>query len=250
MEAYSDFAKNYDLFMREIPYDAWCAYLSELLSAEGVRDGLVLELGCGTGNMTERLARKGYDMTGIDLSAEMLNEALIKREESGLPILYLQQDIRAFELYGTMAAVVSVCDTMNYLTEPEDFIETLRLVNNYLDPGGVFIFDLKTEFFYEHCLGNAAFGDAGDEAAYIWDNDYDPETKINDYLLTLFEQQPDGRYVRSEEEHVQRAYSLDEIRLFAKKSGLRFLKAYDAFTHEPPREDSERIYVILKEQGK
>lgn len=250
MEAYSEFAKSYDLFMREIPYEMWCAYLTELLCREGVPDGLVAELGCGTGTMTELLAKKGYDMTGIDISEDMLGEALLKREKSGLPILYLNQDIRDFELYGTMAAIVSVCDTMNYIDEPEDFVGTLKLVNNYLDPGGVFIFDLKTEYFYKNCLGNATFADAEEDTAYIWDNEYDDETKINDYFLTLFTKEADGRYKRTEEEHIQRAYSLEEIRTFAKRSGLRFEAAYDAFTFEPPKADSERIYCVLKEQEK
>ncbi|MBR6321383.1 MAG: class I SAM-dependent methyltransferase, partial [Lachnospiraceae bacterium] len=148
MEEYGRFAEVYDLLMEEIPYEDWCGYLTGLLRMHGVADGLVCELGCGTGTMTELLAKAGYDMTGIDSSEDMLQQAIQKREASGLSILYLLQDMREIELYGTMRAFVSVCDTMNYLTEPEDFLEVLKLVNNYLDPGGVFIFDLKTEHFF------------------------------------------------------------------------------------------------------
>ena len=116
MEAYGDFARVYDMFMDNIPYEAWCRYLTELLEEYGVQDGLVLELGCGTGSMTELLAARGYDMIGIDNAPQMLQKAMEKKQESGQDILYLLQDMREFELYGTVKAVVSVCDSMNYMT--------------------------------------------------------------------------------------------------------------------------------------
>ena len=147
MEVYHAFAAVYDRMMDEIPYESWCDYVCGLLAAEGVSDGLLLELGCGTGTLTELFARRGFDMIGVDSSEEMLQEALRKRDESGLEILYLLQDMRSFELYGTVAAVVSLCDTMNYLTEYADLVQVLKLVNNYLDPGGIFIFDLKTDYY-------------------------------------------------------------------------------------------------------
>ena len=166
MEAYSEFARVYDLFMDNIPYEEWCDYLAMLLKQHGVADGLVLELGCGTGNMTEALKRRGYDMIGIDNSEEMLAEAIEKNSESYAdpacelkPILYLCQDMREFELYGTVRAVVSVCDSMNYILEPEELLQVFRLVNNYLDPEGVFIFDLNTRYKYEKILGEQTIGE-------------------------------------------------------------------------------------------
>ena len=153
MEAYSEFAQVYDLFMDNIPYEQWCEYLVTLLKKYNVDDGLVLELGCGTGNISEALRRKGYDMIGIDNSAEMLSVAIEKSmevEDDTLPqALYLCQDMREFELYGTVRAIVSICDSMNYITEPEDLKEVFKLVNNYLDPEGVFIFDMNTCYKYE-----------------------------------------------------------------------------------------------------
>ena len=143
MDAYTGFAAVYDRFMDDVPYDEWSRYVVKLLGQRGISEGLVLELGCGTGNMTERLARAGYDMIGVDSSEEMLELAVEKRERSGLDILYLQQDMRSFELYGTVRAVVSVCDSMNYITEEQDLLQVFCLVNNYLDPGGIFLFDLN-----------------------------------------------------------------------------------------------------------
>ena len=137
MDAYTSFAEVYDAFMDNIPYEAWTEYLAGLLREYGVEQGIVLDLGCGTGTLTQLLARKGYDMIGLDSSQEMLQIAMEKREQSGLDILYLCQDMREMELYGTTAAVVSLCDSMNYLLEYQDLVRVFRLVNNYLDPGGV-----------------------------------------------------------------------------------------------------------------
>jgi len=250
MSEYEKFAEVYDLFMDEIPYGEWCEFLTKLLVKHGVRGGLLLELGCGTGTMTELLARKGYDMTGIDSSTEMLQQALLKRDESGLPILYLCQDMRDFELYGTMAAVVAVCDTMNYLTEPEDFLATLKLVNNYLDPGGVFIFDLKTLHYYRDVLGDRTEAVNEEEASYIWENQFSEEDMINEYALTLFEKRRDGLYEKSEEVHLQRAYGIGEIHELCEAAGMEFLEAVDIRDGAEASEDSERIYIVLREKGK
>ena len=142
MDAYTSFAAVYDTFMDNIPYEEWKSYLEELLKEYGVQDGLVLDLGCGTGTMTELLAADGYDMIGVDNSEEMLEIAREKQIKSGHEILYLLQDMREFELYGTVGAVFSICDSLNYITEPEELKQVFRWVNNYLDPGGIFNFDL------------------------------------------------------------------------------------------------------------
>ena len=142
MESYGRFAGVYDVFMDNVNYREWADYIIETLAQDGIRDGLVLELGCGTGTVTEMLADAGYDMIGIDNSEEMLAEAMEKRMESGQDILYLQQDMQEFELYGTVRAIVSVCDSLNYITEREELLQVFRLVNNYLDPEGLFLFDI------------------------------------------------------------------------------------------------------------
>ena len=149
MEAYTSFAQVYDLFMDNVPYEEWSRYIIGLLKEYGICDGTVLDLGCGTGKITRLLKKAGYDMIGVDNSEEMLAEAVEKREQSGRSILYLNQDMREFELYGTVRAVISLCDTMNYLTEYDDLVNVCRLVNNYLDPNGIFLFDLKTDHYFK-----------------------------------------------------------------------------------------------------
>ena len=173
MDAYTSFASVYDQFMDNIPYEEWGKYVRELLLEHGIKDGLVLDLGCGTGSMTEVLADYGYDMIGVDISEDMLEIAMEKRLESGQDILYLLQDMREFELYGTVGAVVSICDSVNYLLEEEDLVDTFKLVNNYLDPGGLFIFDLNTEYKYRELLGDRTIAEDREDESFIWDNYYD-----------------------------------------------------------------------------
>ncbi len=250
METYTTFAQVYDEMMEDIPYEAWCRYLVGLLREFGVKDGLVLELGCGTGIMTELLAENGYDMIGVDSSEEMLAEALEKREKSGHDILYLQQDMREFELFGTVRAVVSVCDSINYILEEKELVQVFSLVNNYLDPDGVFIFDMKTEHFYRDLAGDAVYGQNGEDVSLIWENCYYPEDRINEYSLAMFLREEDGRYRKEEEVHYQRAYTVEEVRRAMEAAGLQWVAAWDAFTQTPPTEESSRIYIIGKEQGK
>ena len=253
MKEYAEFSRVYDRFMDEIPYGTWCSHITQLLKNEGIDEGLLCELGCGTGTMTELLALNGYDMTGIDVSSDMLQEALKKRDQSGLPILYLQQDMREFELYGTMRAFISVCDSMNYLLTKEDLITTFKLVNNYLDPGGVFIFDLKTAYYFREILGDRTEVLEDEDAFCVWENTFDEEEKINEYALTIFERTDSPRedlYERFEEFHEQRAYEIEEITKWARDAGMIPERFLDADTMDEVRDTSERIYVILREQGK
>ena len=249
MEAYTGFAEVYDLFMDNVPYEQWAEYITGLLREYGIEDGLVLDLGCGTGTMTELLAEAGYDMIGIDQSEEMLEEALEKKEASGHDILYLCQDMREFELYGTVRAIVCVCDSMNYILEEEEILDILSAAAyNYLDYDGLFIFDLNTEYKYREILGEQTIAENRDEGSFIWENYYDEAQRINEYQLTLFVKEKEDLYRKFEETHYQRAYSLDTVRNLVERSGLRLLHMYDAFTREPAREDSERIYVICQRE--
>ncbi len=250
MDAYTGFASVYDIFMDNVPYEEWADYLCSLLKEYGILDGLVLDLGCGTGSLTEILAHRGYDMIGVDNAEEMLQEAMEKRVESGLDILYLLQDMREFELYGTVRAVVSICDSMNYLTEDGELAQVFSLVNNYLDPGGMFIFDLNTIYKYRDVIGDQVIAENREDCSFIWENTFDEETNINEYDLTLFVEDEDGRYEKLQETHYQRAYTLAEVLAAAEEAGLIFVAAYDAFTREDVKEDSQRIYVILQESGK
>lgn len=246
MEAYSGFAEVYDLFMDNIPYEEWTDYVKELLAEEGIQEGILLDLGCGTGSGTELLAKAGFDMIGVDNSEEMLEIAMEKRAESGLDILYLLQDMREFELYGTVKGVVSICDSMNYLLDDEDLEDVFALVHNYLDNEGIFIFDMNTRYKYEKILADNTFAEDREESSFIWENFYDAEEEINQYDLSLFVREEDGRYRKYEETHLQRAYEQKRVEELIKESGLELLHVYDAFTKKSPAEDSERIYFVCR----
>jgi 2-polyprenyl-3-methyl-5-hydroxy-6-metoxy-1,4-benzoquinol methylase len=281
MEAYTGFAQVYDIFMDDTPYEEWCGYLTGVLEkyqesgsagAAGtavpktgnnyiietdddvIKNNLqqehnsILDLGCGTGTLTELLARQGYDMIGIDNAQEMLQIAMDKRDESGLDILYLLQDMREFELYGTVGAVISVCDSVNYLLEEEDIVRTFRLVNNYLFPKGIFIFDFNTVYKYAAVIGDATIAENREECSFIWDNYYHEAEQINEYDLTIFVRQKtgEGLYRRFQETHYQRGYELEQMKDFLRQAGLVFLEAIDADTQEAVRNESERIYVVAR----
>ena len=251
MEAYTSFARVYDIFMDNVPYKEWADYLGKILKEYGIDDGLVLDLGCGTGSMTEMLASSGYDMIGVDNAEEMLEIAMEKKVESGHDILYLLQDMREFELYGTVRAVISACDSVNYITDDEDLTEVFRLVNNYLDPEGLFVFDFNTEYKYREILGEQTIAEDREECSFIWDNYYDEEEAINELALSLFVKEPsdtdDNLFRKYEELHVQKGYTLKQMKQIVTDSGLTLLAAYDAFTHNPADENCERIYIIAKE---
>ena len=156
--------------------------------------------------------------------------------------------MRVFLLYGTVRAVISVCDSVNYITEPEELQEVFRLVNNYLDPKGVIIFDFNTRFKYEEILGDRTIAENREECSFIWDNYFYEDEKINEYDLSLFIEtdKDSGLYRKYEETHYQRAYTLEEMKELIRKSGLEFVTAYDAFSKNAPMDTSERIYVIAR----
>ena len=188
-------------------------------------------------------------MIGVDNSEDMLEIAMDKRGRSGLDILYLLQDMREFELYGTVKAAVSICDSMNYILEKEDLVQVFKLVNNYLDPSGIFIFDMNTEYKYTHLLADGTFAENREESSFIWENFYDEDERINEYDLTLFIKE--GELFRKfEETHYQRCYSLEEVKEAAKEAGMEFVAAYDAFTRKQVKDDSERVYLVFREYGK
>ena len=268
MKPYSAFAQIYDTCMENVPYDEWAARIIELFRTNGVPEGaIVADLGCGTGAMSRKLSDAGYDVIGIDSSEEMLMTAQdneyerlygdmddafsedgeTEQSEDPRRITYLCQDIRSFELYGTVAGVVSVCDTMNYLLTDSDLVKTFRLVNNYLERDGVFVFDMKTPHYYEKVLGNRVRVEDYEDFTLLWDNAYDPKTRMNEYSLTMFVKEDDDRYVRNDEEHCQRAYTLAEIRRLIEKSGMVFVAAYDAYTELSATEESERFVIVARE---
>ncbi len=268
MEAYSDFARVYDTFMDETPYEEWCEFLDKLIKEYGVSGcgdketgdalqserNLVLDLGCGTGTLTEMMAQKGYDMIGVDNAQEMLSVAMEKRDAAESSTLYLLQDMRELELYSTVGTVISVCDSVNYLLEEEDILQTFKKVNNYLYPGGIFVFDFNTVYKYQQVIGDTTIAESREECSFIWENFYDPEGQINEYDLTLFVQEGEDEkgpvFRRFQENHYQRGYELEQMRGLVEAAGMKVELVLDADSHGEPSPESERIYILAREVEK
>ena len=246
MDAYTGFAEVFDLFMDQVPYEEWSERISGILKEYGICDGVVLDLGCGTGSMTELLAEKGYDMIGVDASEEMLELASEKRAESGHDILYLLQDMREFELYGTVRAIVSVCDSLNYITEEADLLQVFRLVRNYLDPDGVFFFDMNTIYKYRDILGETTIAENREEGSFIWENYYDEEQQLNEYELTLYVRDMGDRYVRFEETHFQKAYELSRVLELLREAGLKAEQIFDSDTGEAVTAETGKFCIAAR----
>ncbi|MDR3090894.1 MAG: methyltransferase domain-containing protein [Clostridiales bacterium] len=243
---YDSLPPLYDRFMRNAPYARWTANLVKIWKKHRKNPRLVLDLGCGTGSVSVLLAKMGKSVIGLDNSAEMLTVARGKSEN--LDILYIRQDMRAFELYGTVDSVVSLCDSMNYLLTPAGLLKTLRLVRNYLNPGGLFIFDLNTRRAFTELHRRGSFGDFSGDSGYVCQVSLN--RNIVQYLLNFFVKNPaSGEYTRFAETHFERAHSFAEIRRFLRLSGLKFVEVLDAETMRRPRDGAKRIYVVSERPG-
>jgi len=241
MNVYGGFAKIYDRMMADVSPKKWADYVELLWKTHGFKPDSVLDMACGTGRITRLFNKRGYDMTGVDVSEEMLAQA---RKKGGKNILYLCQDMRDFELYGTVDAIVCLCDSVNYILEEEELQKFFKLANMYLNPGGMFVFDINTKHKYSNTLKNNTFSNVYDDAAYVWENHYDKKSEINEYFVTFFAETESGLYERFEESHIQRAYSAEKTEEMLINAGFSNLSKYYGFTLEKPKKNSERIFFM------
>lgn len=255
-EGYEAIARVYDKLNADIDYAAWANFIEACFDRYlTARPELVLDLACGTGRMTLPLADKGYDMIGVDGSADMLAQAFERAEGRG-DILWLLQDMRAFELYGTVGAVTCCLDSLNYLLSYEDLARCLACVHNYLDPDGLFLFDMNTPYKFEHTYGDNAYvledelvwdeGTETEERAAVfcgWQNHFDPKTRLCEFDLSLFEELENGTYRRADEHQTERCYSLEEITSALENAGFELLGVWSDFSFSSPTPDCERWYI-------
>ena len=265
MEAYTDFAYVYDTFMDETPYEEWRDFLIGIIEKYGIskpvkaedalqsEKNLVLDLGCGTGTLTELLAREGYDMIGVDNSADMLELAMEKRAVSGLEILYLLQDMRELELYSTIGTVVSVCDSVNYILEEDELLQVFKLVNNYLFPGGIFVFDFNTVYKYAEVIGDTTIAENREDCSFIWENFYHEEEAVNEYEVTVFVKDDacgEDCFRRFSETHYQKGYTIEQMVCLVEAAGMQVELVADADSHGEATATSERVYIVAREVQK
>ena len=244
-------APIYDRVNREIDYTRWADFIENTSKRFGIPSSeLVLDLACGTGSMTVELAKRGYDMIGIDLSVEMLNIAKDRAADSGVGsnILWLCQDMTEFELYGTVDLVVSCLDSVNHLTSCQDLKKCFSLVRNYLNPKGVFVFDINGKGKFERVYADKSYVVEDGKSFCVWQNFYNPKSKMCEFCITMFEENSDGSYERYDEHQKERVYSIKTVKKLLKDAGLEFVGAYSDYDYKDATDDDDRIYIIAKKE--
>lgn len=244
--AYTYLAQFYDQLMDQ-DYEQWCAYLIALWEKHGLNPRTILELGCGTGSLTIPLGLQGYSVTGVDISAEMVEIAIDKARGLGSNISFIVQDMQCLDLGGqTFDAAVSTCDAVNYLTDFPTLIRTFEAVYRHLTPGGLFLFDLNSEFKLRKIYGDRSFAEYMDDFAYFWDNAYDAAEDVCQMELVFFIPIGDGLYRKVTEKHQQKLWRSPQIMEIAEQTGFDVLGCYDFMTDQELSSHSERWQFVLK----
>ena len=247
---YDILAPVYDYFNGDVDYVSWADFIQRVIERDmaGTNADLVLDLGCGTGSMTLELARRGYDMTGVDYSAEMLDRARERAADAGLDgkILWLMQDMREFELYGTVDVAVCCLDGINHLTCTKDLDKTLSLVHNYLIPDGLFIFDINGKHKFETVYSDRSYVFEDNGGMCVWQNYYNEKSGVCDFYITMFSEDEDGRYIREDETQREKMYTLASVKRALKRNSLEFIGAYSDFSFTAATDGDERIYVVAR----
>ncbi len=240
-------AGYYDALNSGMDYGALSAFCKEafLRYGAGGEKPLALDLGCGTGSLT-RLLADDFDMTALDIDEDMLAEA--QRKCDGKGVLFIRGDMRGFELYGTVAAVFSTCDCVNYLTTTAELDACFSCVRNYLDVGGVFVFDIVTKHRFETYYGQNNYVFDGGDTFLVWENDY-RKSGLCDFVLTLFVRREKDRWEKIVDVQRQRAYSADTIRKRAEKAGLSVVGVFGGTDFSPPAPDSDRCYFVCRRES-
>lgn len=244
-DAYTVLAQSYDRLTADVDYEKWADYVERHFhkSKRPVRS--VAELGCGTGSLTELLARRGYRMTAVDLSPDML--AVADQKCEGLSVLFLCQDMSRLTLLEPVDAVISCLDSVNYVARPPALRRTFQRVYRSLAPGGLFLFDVKTPLALERA-GGQTYLDEDDGLFCVWRGEYSPKRRICAYGLDLFVQEADGSWSRGGEYHEEYAYTMPELESFLREAGFQKVKLYGDKTMSAPREGAERVFFIAKKE--
>ena len=246
MNAYETFASVYDIFMEQVDYDQWLSHIHAVWEKYGINPKTILDLGCGTGSVLLLLAKEGFSMIGVDLSPEMLTEADHKAMAEGLSVRLACQDMTELELGEQADCILSLCDCMNYLIADGQLEDAFRCIAAHMKQESIFLFDMNTEYKFREVLGQNVFGSAEETAAYIWENDYDEEEKINEYYVSFFIEQENGLYERVEEVHYERAYTTEEIANALQAAGMELLEVTDGYSFAAPHPKSERLLFAAR----
>lgn len=247
MNSYTKFAALYDSLMNsDVNYNQWADYIENLFDLYEKVPKLICDLACGTGNMTLPLSSRGYEMIGVDRSADMLSIARDKAQAAGLDVVFLAQDMKKLDLYGSCDAFLCMIDGFNYILNPNSLYRIAKRIKTcFLEPDGVFIFDLSSEYKLKSFIGDNTFIHDGDDVFYSWENKYYENSKMCEMYLNFFVKEKGG-YKRFGERHLQRAYAEDEVRRIFKAAGFSQVDAYSPLSFSNPKADDMRIVFVAK----
>ena len=237
---YTGFAEVYDELMADVKYAEWADFYAAMMAAYGIRSGKVCECACGTGGLTIPLARKGFQMTGVDLSQEMLWQAAQKAREAGVALPFVRQDMRKLHLHRPMDAVLATCDGVNYLLTDEDLTSFFRAAYQALRPGGGLFFDISTPYKLRNNLGNQIICDDTEHITYLWQNRYSDKSATVEMHLCIFVRQEDGLYKRIDEEQKQKAHEAQHLIELMQQAGFDRVMVFGNGRMEQPRDNEQR----------
>ncbi len=245
MNSYTAFSDIYDTLMKQdINYSEIADYIENLFSIHKKSPDMVVDLACGTGNLTIPLAKRGYDMIGVDKSADMLSVAQSKQDNQG--IMFLNQDITKLDLFGTADAFLCMIDGVNYILDPNSLFKMFKRIKTcFLNEDGIFIFDISSYYKLSKIIGNNTFIHNEDKIFYAWENRFFKNLDICDMYLNFFVKEQ-NRYKRFSERHLQKAYKEETIRDMLFKAGFSKVTAYGDFTFSAPTKKSERIIFLAE----
>ncbi|MDD4312470.1 MAG: class I SAM-dependent methyltransferase [Eubacteriales bacterium] len=248
-QQYQKFAAYYDRLMADVNYALWADYLKDLLQSNGILPGeAILDCACGTGEITLRLHSAGYRMTGSDCSEQMLELAQQKARKAGAKIAFVQQELQHISVHKPISAITCACDGVNYLLTKRDVAAFFASANRALKDGGLLLFDVSSAYKLEHVLGGQTFGEDEKSCTYLWQNCFDPKTKLLEMRLAFFVPDGNGTYQRFDERHVQAAHLQEELTTELERAGFLVLGVYEAFTREAPKKESERIQFVVQKK--
>ena len=243
--SYDDFSRFYDLLTDNVEYEKRADYFCRLLSMCGIEEGILLDLGCGTGSMSVKMAERGFDVIGVDSSIGMLNAAQQKMFESGKHMLLLNQNMQEIDLYGTVDCAICVLDGINHLDSAEDVRKTFEKVSLFMNQGGAFAFDVNTVYKHKNVLADNVFVYEPDGLFCVWQNNFNETDNSVEISLDFFEEE-DGVYYRSSESFAERAYELGDIKKWLEDSGFEVMGIYDDLTTDEVKSDSERAVFLAR----
>lgn len=248
MSGYGFFSSVYDTLTENVNYAARADYIADLLADNGIKGGILLDLACGTGTLSIEMSKKGFEVIGVDASADMLSVAMNNAYEADRNILFLCQPMQQLDLYGTINAAICTLDSINHLTDPEDVQATFDKVSLFTEPGGVFVFDVNTVFKHREILADNTFVYDMDDVYCVWQNSLDSATDTVQIDLDIFEQVDDGIYERMQESFCERAYALPLLKEMLGKAGFETVAVYDELSREEPKENSERLFIVARKK--